>query len=73
MLYDCSVECSRSVDEVKMADSVSLAFYIIDDLSCVLLIIERGVLMSLTDGRFVCCSYSSISFCFVYFEALYSD
>lgn len=74
VLYGCSVECSRSVDEIKSADSVSLALYIIADLLFGLLIIERGVLTSLTvvvDLSALPCT--SISFCFTYFEVLYSD
>lgn len=47
VFYGCSAECSRSVDEVKSADSVNLVFYIIADFLFVLLITERGVLMSL--------------------------
>lgn len=71
VLYGCSVECSRSVDEIKTADSASLESYIIADL---LLIVDRGVLMTLpvtVDLSAVPCT--SISFCFMYFEVLYSD
>lgn len=47
VLYGCSVECFRSVDEVKSADSGGLQFYITANFLFALLITERWVLISL--------------------------
>lgn len=67
------MDCSRSADEIQTADSLSLEFYIIADLLAAVLITERGCRRLTAIVDLSAAPGNSTSFCFLYFEVLYSD